>query len=89
MDSKQTNRNQWFHPDVPKAVRNHLLGEHHTMKHKCIFGTFIALLGVGMVQIISPMVQLHVVHIIIDYVGYGLHGVGILPFVKIIEGGAK
>lgn len=88
MINKQTNRNQtWFHPDVPKAVRSHLLGPHHTRKHKFIVGTIIMFVGVSMIKVFSPMVSSHLIHIVLDVIGYGLHGVGAIPIIKSIEGG--
>lgn len=86
MINKQTNRGQtWLHPDVPKAVKNHLLGKHHTARHKFIVGSLIMISGVSMIKLISPMVSSHFVHIALDVVGYGLHGIGALPIMKSIE----
>ena len=86
MINKQTNRSQtWFHPDVPKAVRSHLLGKHHTARHKFIVGSVIMVAGVSMIKVFSPMVSSHFIHIILDVIGYGLHGIGALPIVKSIE----
>lgn len=88
MTNKQTNRSQtWFHPDVPKTVRNHLLGPQHSPRHKFIFGSVIMIIGVSMVKLISPMLSSHIMHIVIDVIGYGLHGIGAIPIVKSIEGG--
>jgi hypothetical protein len=88
MIDKQTNRSQtWFHPDVPKAVRSHLLGAHHTARHRYITGGIIMIVGVSMVKLISPMISSHIVHIFLDVVGYSLHGIGLIPMIKAFEGG--
>lgn len=83
--NKQTNRSpRWFHPDVPGAVRNHLLGQKHSPKHKFIFGSFIMLFGILIVKL-SLLIDSILVHFFADAFGYLLHGVGAIPIIKSIE----
>lgn len=85
MTNKQTNGTQtWFHPDVPRAVRNHLLGEKYSNRHKFIFGTFISLFGVC-VSHFGAHLGVDAVSILLHHVGYGIHGVGYIPMYKAIE----
>lgn len=77
-----------FHTDVPKAVRNHLLGKDHSPKHRFIFGTAIMLFGISIVKG-SLFLDSFVLHFLADVVGYLLHGVGALPIFKAIEQGGR
>jgi hypothetical protein len=86
--NKQTGAHKWFHPDVPRAVRNHLLGDKHSPKHKFIFGSFIMLFGISIVKG-SLFVDSFILHFLADGVGYLLHGVGAIPIIKSIEEGGK
>lgn len=86
---KQTNRGlKWLHPDVPRAVRSHLLGEKHSPKHKFIFGSFIMLFGISIVKG-SLFIDSFVLHFFADAFGYLCHGIGAIPIVKAIEEGGK
>lgn len=80
---KQTNKPRWFHPDVPRAVRNHLMGENHTLRHKFVTGTIISSFGLFIVWISHTAGgffewPLH-------HFGYGLHGIGWLPIFSLLE----
>lgn len=88
MDNKLTNRIKklWFHPDVPKAVRDHLLSNKHSPRHKFIFGTMIMFAGVGIVKG-STVIDSVAIHFFADVLGYLLHGVGAVPVIKSIEEG--
>lgn len=84
---KQTNRNRltirWFHPDVPKAVRDQLMGPHSKIHRYCA-GMVISSLGLVVVWVghISgmPWIEWPLHHI-----GYGIHGLGYLPIFNSFE----
>jgi len=89
MDIKQTNRNpRWFHPDVPGSVQDHLLGEEHSGRHKFIFGTFISAIGLLIVNG-GHATGIAIIEAITHHVGYGIHGIGWLPVVSILEKKAR
>jgi hypothetical protein len=83
--NKQTGANR-FHPDVPKTVREHLMGKNYSNRHKFIFGTLIMTFGIGIVKA-SLFVDSFILHFLADGIGYLLHGVGAIPVIKSIEGG--
>lgn len=85
MTNKQTETSR-FHPDVPKAVRSHLLGKNHSPRHKFTFGALIMLFGVGLVKLATGIDSL-ILHVIADVIGYGLHGIGLIPIAKAVEEG--
>jgi len=87
MNPQPTNRSpRRFHPDVPKTVRDHLIGKEHSRRHKFIFGSAIMIIGVGIVKC-SMMIEIAFVHFAADVVGYLLHGIGAIPIIKSFEGG--
>lgn len=83
MDTETNKQTKGFHPDVPKAVREHLMGEHHTFRHRFITGTVISSLGLFIVWIshLSPSILEWPLH----HIGYGVHGMGWLPIFSIFE----
>lgn len=78
----------WFHPDIPKSVRGHLLGQNHSPRHKFIFGSLIMFFGISIVKG-SYVIDSTIIHFFADGVGYLLHGIGAIPIVKAIEEGGK
>lgn len=63
--------------DYPvRILCNHLFGEQHTKNHRIVTGVCMALGGVCVAKI---HVDNFVVYLIIDLIGYGLHGFGLLP----------
>lgn len=84
--NKQTNRSpSWLHPDIPRVVRVHLLGENHTPRHKFLFGSFIMFFGISLVHVVGPILGHVFFHIVTDYVGYTLHAVGAIPIIKSVD----
>ena len=83
---KQTNKPQGpscFHPDVPKAVREHLIGEHHSFKHRCLTGTIISSFGLFIVWVSHTAGGF--LEWPLHHLGYGLHGLGWIPFFNVLE----
>jgi len=81
-----TNKQTGFHPDVPKSVREHLAGENHSKRHKFIFGLLISYFGVFVSHFCNHL-DVAVLAIVGDHIGYGLHGLGFIPMYKAVEGG--
>ena len=85
--NKQTNWNsRWFHPDVSKFVRNHLLGERYSRNHRFVFGLVISFFGV-VISHYAPHVGVEFIAILGHNVGYAIHGLGYIPMFKAFEGG--
>lgn len=62
-----------------KHAANHLIGQHHTIAHRMVFGVVIMVGGVLVSKaILAPLW----IHIICDVSGYGLHGIGLIPFIE-------
>ena len=64
--------------NVTKAVCDHLVGEGHTERHRMITGVFIVIVGVGISKIPTTIT---IIHFLLDAVGYGVHGLGCIPFI--------
>lgn len=83
MTNKQTRASFWEKFHLNETVGSHLTGEHHTRKHKFMFGTLIMLLGVSVVKA-SMMIDHGIVHFMGDTVGFLIHGIGAIPVVDSI-----
>lgn len=68
--------------NLPKEVCRHLVGEHHSRSHHMVVGVVIMVIGVGVVKLLET-VHLPGLHFTADVIGYGLHGLGLTPFVEI------
>lgn len=68
--------------NTPKMLCEHLLGEEHTHGHRMTFGVIFMVIGVG---VSKCFVEIHVLHLICDGIGYALHGMGALPFVERLQ----
>lgn len=68
-------------PDVPKIISKHLIGKEHQPKHHMLVGGVIMIGGVIM-AITASVHSSVIVHIVGDLIGYALHGIGLVPFIK-------
>lgn len=64
--------------NLPKMISGHLFGERHTEKHRMYVGVLVIFAGVAISKF--PLGGF-IVHYLCDAVGYGVHGVGLIPFV--------
>lgn len=62
-------------------ICDHLVGEDHTHKHRCLVGMVIMGVGVAIAQG-SAEIHLPLAHSIGDGLGYLLHGIGAFPYVE-------
>jgi hypothetical protein len=70
--------------DFPiRILCNHLFGEQHTKNHR--IGTGVAM-AIGGVCVAKIHVDNFILYLIVDLVGYGLHGFGLLPLFAHFEG---
>lgn len=70
--------------NVARKVADHLLGKHHTAKHRKYIGGIMMLFGVGLVKVLGVF-DSHILHFFSDVVGYALHGIGLIPFISDFE----
>lgn len=68
------------HFDLSKAICNHLVGDHHTRTHRYSAGICIMAVGVGLTKVVL-FTEIGLVHAFGDLIGYGVHGIGAIPFV--------
>lgn len=76
----------FFH--LPKHIANHLAGEDHTKSHRRISGGLVMVVGVG-ITYTAHHVFGGIIGFIGDLVGYGIHGIGLVPFVSEFEKKSK
>lgn len=69
---------------LPKHIADHLVGEDHTIIHRRISGGVVMGFGVGVTYVTHHMFG-GVIGFIGDLVGYGIHGIGLMPFVSAFE----
>lgn len=62
---------------------NHLFGEAHTKTHRIVTGVFMAFGGICVAKIHVDNI---VIYFIVDLIGYGLHGFGLLPLFEHFQG---
>ena len=67
--------------NVSKSVCDHLIGQEHSTTHRYVTGVVIMAIGVGVTKV-AYVVDFGFVHGLADLVGYGIHGIGAIPFVE-------
>lgn len=72
------------HIDPVKIVCNHLIGDNHTKTHKLTIGAFIMIIGVTISKSIIFLGEGSFIIIIVDGIGYLIHGIGAVPYVEIV-----
>jgi hypothetical protein len=65
--------------NVPRIVGDHLFNKSHSDMHRMLTGVVIMSIGVVVSKIHFTLV---VFQLIIDGVGYGIHGIGLTPFIE-------
>lgn len=65
--------------NVSRLICNHLLSESHTDRHRIFVGILFMSGGVMVTQI---PVALHSIHLLLDGLGYGIHGIGLTPIIE-------
>lgn len=70
--------------NIPKVMATHLFSEHHSNTHRRVCGAVVMLIGVGFVTIMHNFNSV-TIHFFSDIVGYGFHGIGLIPYITILE----
>lgn len=60
------------------VIARNLFGENHTIRHKMISGIILMVMGVFVAKL--PIESFPGIHYLTDVIGYGLHGMGGIPF---------
>lgn len=74
--------------NLPKKLALHIFGQNHTHGHKITIGVLIMWAGVYLVRFISD-VPLPLMHMLADVIGYGIHGVGLSPYIDYLQEKAR
>lgn len=74
--------------NIVRPICNNLVGKHHTFTHRTMFGIAIMIVGVLIAKEFGHSSN-ELVATIGDAVGYGLHGVGLTPFVEAVIGASE
>jgi hypothetical protein len=70
--------------NLSKWIASHLIGKNHSIIHRQITGIAIMIFGVGLAKLFGEL-SIDYVRFFGDILGYGLHGIGLIPFVHTIE----
>jgi hypothetical protein len=66
--------------NLPRVLCDHMLGEHHSTKHRMLVGTMVMVCGVMIAKLTSHATY-EIFEIVGDLTGYLVHGVGAVPYV--------
>lgn len=69
--------------DITRIICLHLVGDDHTPAHRCATGVVLMVIGVGLTKVLL-LVPFPLAHYIGDLIGYGIHGLGTVPFVEVL-----
>lgn len=67
--------------NLPKHLCKWLLGKDHKVTHRLLVGTAVMVVGV-LITKCSSLYDNHVFHLVVDVVGYGIHGLGLTPYIE-------
>lgn len=81
------NPNRFGILNIPHHVCQHLVGEQHTATHRMMVGAIIMISGVYSIQLF----EFHtlIFRVVADVVGYGVHGIGLIPFADYLSQAVK
>lgn len=69
--------------NIPHLICNHIIGKEHKIQHRITVGTVIMMIGV-LISKGGGGISLVIVHYLSDAIGYGLHGIGLIPWIEYI-----
>ncbi len=67
--------------NLPRRICIQLLGHHHDKRHRMVAGFLVMMAGVGVAKG-AVFVSYEVVKYMMDLLGYGIHGLGLTPFIE-------
>lgn len=69
--------------NIPHLICNHIIGKEHKIQHRITVGTAIMMIGV-LISKSGGGISLIIIHYLFDAIGYGLHGIGLIPWIEYI-----
>ena len=69
--------------NLPRLICNHIVGKEHTIEHRLFVGSCIMIVGVLLSKVTFDN-YIHV-HLFTDMVGYGIHGIGLTPWIELMS----
>ena len=73
---------KFIHPlNIPHWVCHATIGREHKPHHRMIAGIVVMSIGVSIAKA-SSYFDAHFMHYLLDGVGYGIHGIGLTPFIE-------
>lgn len=69
--------------NLPRRIADHLIGQQHSRCHQCLIGLGLMIVGV-LVARGAAEIHFVVIHVAGDLIGYGIHGLGLTPYVEAI-----
>jgi hypothetical protein len=67
--------------NIVRPICNNLVGQHHTFRHRALVGIGIMVCGVLIAKTLGHNPN-HIIAVIGDGIGYGIHGIGLIPFAE-------
>lgn len=72
--------------NLSRVVCTHLFSKQHTETHRMCVGVVFIAVGVAISKIETTI---HAVHFLLDGIGYGIHGIGVTPFIDKLASAVK
>lgn len=70
--------------NLPRIICTHLVGTCHTKRHRKITGLILMSAGVTIAHMTGQL-GVKFVQFLGDGIGYGIHGIGLIPFIDSID----
>lgn len=74
--------------NLPRYICNILVDKKHCLCHRYFVGILVMMCGVVIAKTIGHH-PTHYIALVGDTLGYGLHGIGLIPFVETLLEGAE
>lgn len=65
-----------------RIVCDHVVGEEHTARHRCVAGTIVMVCGVLIVNSATLVEHVHWLHLVTETIGNFVHALGATPFLE-------
>jgi hypothetical protein len=69
--------------NLPRVICHHTLGKEHTARHRMLVGVGVMLCGV-LIAKSAHHFDFYFIQVVLDLVGYAVHGLGFTPFLEAI-----
>lgn len=69
--------------NLPRALCNHIIGEHHSVSHRLFAGGIVMVVGVSTAKT-AVFFQFFPLHLGVDLIGYLIHAMGAVPYIELM-----